>query len=138
VKPTPRTFELVLTPDGFDYQVDVVVSSNGGSHRLAHLQGKLVERMRPALLSAVVASKNARTSLAPTRATPIRLTEDAGVRLSLTVLATAPLSKPARVEEVRHGVDAMTSEEALYWFANCTGSSGRRALRALRVLLSEE
>jgi hypothetical protein len=138
VKQTPRTFELILIPDGSDYQVDVVVSSNGGSNRLVHLEGRLVERMRPALLGAVVASKRPRTSLSPTRTSPIRLTEDAGVRLALVALATAPLSKPARIEEIRQGVDAMTSEEALYWYANCTGPSARRALRALRVLLSEE
>lgn len=134
----PRTFELILSPDGSDYQVDVVVSSNGGSHRLVHLEGAIVERMRPALLGAVVASKRPRTSLSLTRTAPIQLTEDAGVRLALVALATAPLSKPSRVEEIRQGVDAMTSEEALYWYANCTGANARRALRALRVMLAEE
>ncbi|HJQ96444.1 MAG TPA: hypothetical protein VJ935_12155, partial [Acidimicrobiia bacterium] len=78
-----------------------------------------------------------RTALSPTRRAPIRLTEDAGVRLVLTSLTVKPVSKLSRVEEIREGIDAMTSEEALYWYAKCTGTFAERSLRALRVLLAE-
>ena len=83
----------------------------------------------------MTASKHPRTIVSPTRKAPIQLTEDAGVRLTLTALAVAPLSKASRVEAIRIGIDAMTSEEALYWYAYCTGPDANRALKALRMLL---
>ena len=134
----PRSFTLQVSPDRSTYGVDLEVSSNGDNTSLARLEGDFLERMRPALVGAVVASKHPRTVLSPTRRAPIDLTEDAGVRLALTVLASKPVSKPRRVEEIRHGIDSMTSEEALYWYAQCTGPDGNRALRALRTLLAEE
>ncbi|MGH8925039.1 MAG: DUF7680 family protein [Acidimicrobiia bacterium] len=139
MKGTPRTFELAITPTAdSDYTVDLIVSSNGRPERLTRMQDQHLRRMRSTLLAAIVSSKHARTALSPTRRAPIRLTEDAGVRLTLSALATRPLSKPSRVEEVRQAIDAMSSEEALYWYANCTGPKAARSLRALRIMLSEE
>jgi hypothetical protein len=139
VREVPRTFELVISPSFVaDYAVELVVANNGKPERLLRLEDKHLQRMRPALLAAVISSKHPRTALSPTRRAPIRLTEDAGVRLALSALATKPLSKPARVEEIRQAIDAMSSEEALYWYANCTGPKAARSLRALRTLLSEE
>ena len=104
---------------------------------VAGLRGPRFDRIRPAVLEALVASKHARTVLSPTRRAPIRLTEAAGVALVLLVLATRPLRKPTRVAAICHGVSAMSSEEALYWYAHVTGPRASRALRALRLLLAE-
>jgi hypothetical protein len=41
----------------------------------------------------------------------------------------------ASIEDIR----AMTSEEAYYWYAKCTGGpAAERAQKALRVLLADE
>ena len=64
--------------------------------------------------------------------------QDAGVRLGLTALATKPVLKSARVDAIRQGIQTMTSEEALYWYAYSTGPNANRALRALRTLLADE
>jgi len=124
--------------DPSGYSVELTVTSNGDTTVLTRLEGDLMERLRPALVNAVVASKHPRTVLSPTRRAPIGLSEDAGVRLALTILAAKPITKPRRVEEIRTGIDTMTSEEALYWYAQCTGQNSNRALRALRILLAEE
>lgn len=135
---TLRTF--TLEPDHGDKREawDLVATTNDRDEKVARFAGKHLDRHRHALAGAVTASKHARTILSPTRRAPIPLTEDAGVRLALTYLATAPITKPDRSDTIRNGIDAMTSEEALYWYAYCTGPSGSRALRALRTLLAEE
>lgn len=134
-----RTFNLHIDGETADhYTVALHVATNGTSKVVAHLDHARVDRLRPALLGAVTGSKHARTVLSPRRRAPIPLAEDAGVRLALVALATAPLAKAGRVDAVRHGIDTMTNEEALYWYALCTGPNARRALRALRTLLAEE
>ena len=47
------------------------------------------------------------------------------------------LRKPTRVAAICRGVGAMSSEEALYWYAHVTSPKASRALRALRLLLAE-
>ena len=131
-----RTFTLHVVPDDTGgYKLEVNVATNGTPVSVARLTGRHLERLRTAVASAVTASEHARTIVSPTRTAPIQLSEDAGVRLALTALAVAPLSKASRVEAIRIGIDAMTSEEALYWYAYCTGPNTNRALRALRTLL---
>lgn len=139
MKRVPRAFSLAVIPDEQgDYAVELLTAANGRSTTLLHLRSPLLDRIRPAVLSAVVASKHPRTVLSPTRKAPIGLTEDAGVRLSLVALASAPLRKVSRVEAIKRGVESMTNEEALYWFALVTGPNANRALQALRLLLAEE
>ena len=131
-----RTFTLHVIPDDTGgYHLDVNVATNGATTTVARLADRQLERLRSAVGMAVTASKHPRTIVSPTRKAAIQLSEDAGVRLALTALATAPLSKASRVEAIRIGIDAMTSEEALYWYAYCTGPDASRALRALRTLL---
>ena len=131
-----RTFTLHVLPDDTSgYRLDVRVATNGATASVARLVDRQLVRLRTAIATAVTASKHPRTVVSPTRKAPIPLSEDAGVKLALTVLATAPLSKASRVEAIRIGIDAMTSEEALYWYAYCTGPDASRALRALRTLL---
>jgi hypothetical protein len=136
---TRRTFRLDLHPDGVGgYHASLAVSTNGAPHVVAGIDPGRIDRLRPALLAAVTASNHPRTVLSPTRKTPIPLTENAGLRLALTTLATAPLRKTGRVDAIRHGIDQMTDEETHYWYALGTGPNRHRALRALRTLLAEE
>jgi hypothetical protein len=136
MKGRQRTFEVVISPSSTeDFAADLVIAGNGKPEMTIRLDGVHLKRLRPALLGAIVSSKHARSALSPARRTPILLTEDAGVRLALTSLATKPLSKPSRIEDVKEGIEAMTSEEALYWYAQCTGPFSQRSLRALRALL---
>jgi len=78
------------------------------------------------------------TDLTPLRRAPFHLREEDAVRLGLLFLALKPLTKPRRVEEVAAGIAAMANEEAYYWFSKATTGAGRRHVRALRVMLSDE
>lgn len=79
------------------------------------------------------------TDLSYTRQAPFRIPADEAVRLGLLFLALKPLRKQRRMEEVAARVKAMELEEAYYWFSKATSfHEGRRALRAMRILLSEE
>lgn len=138
----PRGFELLVEPSGSDaYGVRLLETNGSGATapiRLTHLPPLRVERVMPHLLSAIRASRLPNSTLSPQRQKPIRLEESAGVRLALVMLATAPLNKWTRVEAVAAGIQVMTTEEAYYWYAKCVGPDGRRARRALGLLLAEE
>lgn len=139
MKRTPRKFALTVIPTGNgSYGLQIDVAAEDTTETIATLPEPIVDRLRPSLVGAVTASGNARTTLTASRKAPIPLSEDAGVRLTLQALTTKPLSKPTRAEAIRLGVDAMTSEEALYWYANITGPHANRALRALRMLLADD
>jgi hypothetical protein len=90
------------------------------------------------VMGAVTQSGHARTTLGPTRKVPIALAEEAGLRLALVLLATQPVSKSRRIQDMVGGIDAMATEEAYYWYAKCMGPDAGRARRALRLLLAEE
>ena len=79
-----------------------------------------------------------RTAVSPRRKKPFNLTQEPGVRLALAVMTLKPVAKPLRRQAIADGIAAMTSEETLYWYAQSVGSTGSRALKALRVLLAEE
>jgi len=68
----------------------------------------------------------------------LELSDATGVRLGLLFLGLRPLRRIERMERVARGVRAMTDEEAYYWFSKCVApGTGRRARRALRLLLSD-
>jgi hypothetical protein len=70
---------------------------------------------------------------------PLLLDEEKGVRLGLLFLAVKPLSKLARIEEVKDAVCNMASEEVYYWFSRCVdGNERRRNRRAFRIMFSKE
>jgi hypothetical protein len=49
------------------------------------------------------------------------------------------MRKTARIDAISHGTAAMGAEEAYYWYARCAApEEGRRARRALRILLADE
>ncbi len=79
------------------------------------------------------------TDLNPSRREPFKLEEEWGVRLGLLFLSIKPLSKIDRVELISQGIRDMTSEELYYWYSKCTQKkSGKRAQKALRILLAED
>jgi len=79
------------------------------------------------------------SELSRTRKAPFLLSEESGVRLGLLFLAAKPLRKLSRMEAISNAIWAMSPEEAYYWFSKCTdGATGRRARRALRLLLATE
>lgn len=70
---------------------------------------------------------------------PFYLDELTGLRLALILMAVRPLTRHDRIEAIGLGVQAMSAEEAYYWFSKCSaGDAAARAQRALRVLLSSE
>lgn len=79
------------------------------------------------------------SELSRARKAPFHLSEESGVRLGLLFLAVKPLRKLSRIEAISGAIWAMGPEEAYYWFSKCTDiSTGRRAQKALRILLAEE
>lgn len=79
------------------------------------------------------------SELSKARKAPFLLSEESGVRLGLLFLAAKPLRKLSRIEAISNAIWAMSPEEAYYWFSKCTdGATGRRARRALRLLLAAE
>src|SRR5947209_1233340 len=73
------------------------------------------------------------------REEPFTLAESLGVRLGLLFLAVKPLRKASRMGDISEQVQGMTDEEAYYWFSKTTSAgTGRRAQKAMRLLLAEE
>ena len=68
----------------------------------------------------------------------VRVPEEVGLRIALMAAAVAPLRKQTRVETIATAIGRMSYEEVCYWYAHVRSEQGRRALRALRLLLSDE
>lgn len=141
-KPHLRGFRLVVEAHDTDTYGLRIEETNGSPNNTSTAAQLNADRLTPylgAVRNALTESGLKPTALGPARRKPIDLSEPAGVRLALTVNAGAPLTKPARRSAVIEGVAAMSDEEAYYWYAKTTRSSGgRRALRALRILLSDD
>jgi len=57
-----------------------------------------------------------------------------GLRLALILTAVKPLSRHDRIEAIGQGIQAMSAEEAYYWFSKCSaGSDSVRAQKASRI-----
>jgi len=109
------------------------------SHKVAELGGPTLRAVADHVMESLRANGYKPTDLAAGRSEPFNLTEETGVRLGLLFLAVRPITKVERIEVIAQGIRAMTSEEAYYWYAKCTGGpAAERAQRALRVLLAEE
>lgn len=73
------------------------------------------------------------------QASPLQLNEEDGVYLGLLMLATEPITKIKRLEEIAQKINLMTHEERYYWYSKCTqNGTGIRAQKAIRILLSDE
>jgi hypothetical protein len=91
------------------------------------------------LLSHIKKNGHKPTVLSRNREKPINLDEQSGVSVGLLILTLKPLRKIRRIERILSRVSSMEPEEAYYWYSKCTETNeGRRAQRALRILLSEE
>lgn len=140
-----RTFRLVVTPDRVrpDLYAITVQETYGRSQapalarKVATARSTQMCHLLEHVVAAVRTSGHRATVLGPHRRDPITLDEAAGVRLALTLLATAPLNRGERVRAVATGVAAMSVEETYYWYALCVGTRASAARRAIRVLLSE-
>lgn len=137
-----RGFVLEAIPEGADAYGLHLLEVGGGTEGLPGLDLRAkASRARRVLDSALLAVKRSghpRSALGLHRVRPLALTEEAGVRLALVLLTTAPLVKSRRVDAMTQAVDSMATEEAYYWYAKCVGDDGARARRALRLLLAEE
>ena len=101
--------------------------------------GDLLRGLADHLLAALRANGYKATDLAAPREAPFYLDEASGLRLALIFLAAKPLTRGDRIETVGQGVQAMSDEEAYYWFSKCSaGPHAGRAQHALRVLLAGE
>jgi hypothetical protein len=141
-RPPARGFRLVVEPHDagtYDLRLEETNGAPGNTTTVARLGADRLTAYLGAIRNALTESGHKPTVLAPNRRTPINLREPAGVRLALTLNAGAPLTKPARRSAVIEGVATMSDEEAYYWYAKTArANGGRRALRALRILLSND
>jgi hypothetical protein len=125
----PRTFE-----EGIRYGAPAPPMG-----RVVELRGVALRAVAGEVIEALRANGYKPTDLSATRSEPFALSEESGVRLALLFLAVRPLTKVERMDVIAQGIGAMTSEEAYYWYAKCTGSpAAERAQQALRVLLADE
>lgn len=110
-----------------------------GLEHVARIWGDPLDGILDAVLGAVRRSGHRPSDLGPNRKKPFPLAEEEGVRLGLLFTALKPLRKASRIEAVAERVGRMEAEEMYYWFSKVTAErDGRRAARALRILLSEE
>jgi hypothetical protein len=137
----PRTaFELRIVGLGeADLAVELYQERNGSGapRRIVAAKGQKLQAVTDHLLEALRSGGHRPTDLQRRSGASLRLPEEAGVRLGLVLLATKPLRKIRRIEEVSAAVRSMSTEEAYYWFAKCTDRvTGPRAQRAFRDLWS--
>lgn len=105
------------------------------------LGGDVLRAVMDHLLAALRANDYKATDLARAvgSKTPFYLDEFSGLRLALILMAVKPLVRHDRIEAIGQGIQAMSAEEAYYWFSKCTaGPDAVRAQKALRVLLAGE
>ena len=135
-----RSFELRVFPFGDDgFGVELREEANGvGPRRVVRSWGPAMHSVGNHLLDALRSSGYRTSALRPTRRKPFALADPAGVRLGLALLATKPLRKIRRLEEVAGAVTALSDDETYYWYAKCTDHrTARRAQRAFRDLVSD-
>ena len=140
--PAHRGFRLVVQPVDTDSYGLLILETNSlpeHSAIVARLTAELLTPFLGTLRAALRDSGHPPTIVGPSRRKAVALDEAAAIRFALAVNAAAPLTRPIRRLTVIEGVSAMSDEEAYYWYAKTTRKdSGRRALRALRILLADD
>ena len=135
-----RGFRLNVLPEGGDSYGVLLEETNGDAMKppvpVVHLDALRSRRVMASLLGAVKASGLPKSALSPARRKPLPLTEEAGVRLALVLVATAPIRRARRAEAMADAVEAMSVEEAYYWYARSIGTDAARIRRALRLFLA--
>lgn len=114
-------------------------SHNGHWRMVAQVWGAPLQSIMDQVLAALKQAGYRPSDLSHSRRAPFALEEELGVRLGLLFLAVKPLRKVSRMNAISEQVRAMTEEEAYYWFSKTAmPEAGRRAQKALRILLSRE
>lgn len=138
-----RKYRLSVRRDGADRFGVVIEETFAGDGRT--LASPVVDascsqtaRVLDAVVLAVKASGHTASVLAFADEAAIALDEAPGIRLTLTLFATMPVSKSGRIRAMVAGINAMSVEEAYYWYSKCVGRDGLRCRRALRTLLSDD
>ena len=142
-------FQLrVVLGNGHDYGLALYQQPPGASgqdspsaqwRQVVHVHGAPLHSVMDQVLATLKRAGYRPTELSASRRASFALAEELGVRLGLLLLAVKPLRKSARIAEISRQLDRMTEEEAYYWFSKATVSeAGRRAQKALRILLSRE
>lgn len=105
--------------------------------RIGRLKGQALVLARMAIYQALKANNYDPKQLSHKRQRPYVLSENSGVWLAILFRALQPLRRAERIANIAAGIEAMTPEEAHYWFAKIDASGHSPALRALRVLLGD-
>ena len=135
-------FEMIVIPVGdADLGIELRQPSNGRAgepRKVVFSAGRNLQAVGDHVFDALRQAGHRPSELRRTRSKPFRLPEQAGVRLGLALLATKPLRKIRRIDEISGAVRAMSDDEAYYWFAKCTDPDhGLRAQRAFRDMWSD-
>ncbi|MFI5454977.1 MAG: hypothetical protein ACHRXM_05950 [Isosphaerales bacterium] len=144
-----KPFELRVDPDqpqdyGLSlYRMPARGESVNGSGRdwrqVVGIQGTPMRAVMDQVLTAIKQAGYRPSDLSRGRKAPFLLSEEAGVRLGLLMLAVKPLRKSSRMTDISQQIQSMASEEAYYWFSKMTDHQvGRRSQRAMRILLAKE
>lgn len=108
---------------------------------VAWAQGLPLDVARPLIAAAVRANGGNPAPLSrpsPDSEPLVDLDEASGAKVALVLLAMQPLRKLERMQAILRGIEAMSAEEALYWFARVMRGPKTRTLRAFRILLARE
>jgi len=147
VSDTRTVYELRVLPDDRDayvlrlYRARLEGSRNGSApfEPVATLRGTQLRASLQHVLDALRRCGHRPSDLGLRRTRPFSVREEDAVRLGLLFLAVRPLRRLDRMEAIGERLEEMADEEAYYWFAKVTDArGGRRAQRALRLLLAEE
>lgn len=147
VRRSEQQFELRVVPRGEEgyglalYQSRVRGhSDNGDAHaRVVQVWGDPLKAVIQHVLDAVRHSGYRPSDLTRSRKAPFALREEDAVRLGLLFLAVKPLKKLSRVEAISARLRGMEPEELFYWYSkSIAAGEGRKAQRALRILISDE
>lgn len=142
-KTAHRSFRLVVEPDiGEKFGVRIE-ETNGNPEKVlgvaARIRPDQLRRLTDPLMAALRSSGHQPAILTSSRKAPVLLDEQAGVRLAIAARAVEQVNKTSRAHAILEGIASMSDEEILYWWAKTTNpTSGSRALRALRILLSDD
>lgn len=115
------------------------VRKNQESRPVVRIWGSPMQAVFDLIVAAVKTGGGRASDIRADRKAPFILDEETAVRLALLFLAIKPLRKGTRIEAIREATVTMGAEEAYYWYSKCSsGSTGRRATRAFRILLAHE
>jgi hypothetical protein len=114
-------------------------AKNGTWRLVAQISGTPLQSVLDQVLATLKQAGYRPADLCHSRRAPFALNEKLGVRLGLLFLAVKPLRKVPRMHEISEHIQAMTEEEAYYWFSKIAATeAARRAQKALRILLAKE